>query len=83
MKDNYKPIDCGLHSEYELLAMHRSRIGLTYHAGSGETLQQEGRVIDVLTRNRAEYLVLERAGQMPLAVRLDRIHSFVPLEVRS
>jgi len=80
MTDNYEPIDCGLHSEYELLAMHRSRIKLAYHTVSGKSLQAEGRVIDVQTRDRAEYMVLDTAGQSPLAVRLDRIHSFVELD---
>ncbi|WP_456407327.1 Rho-binding antiterminator [Thiolapillus sp.] len=71
-EDSYIPIDCGLHSEYELLAMHRRRVILRFDAGK-EMRELEGKVVDVLTRNQAEYLrlLLEEGGT--LDIRLDKI----------
>ena len=80
MREEYRPVDCGLHSEYELLAMHGSEIRLSYVSEQGEMLQEEGRVVDVLTRDKAEYLVLSHQARTPLEVRLDRISGFSLLQ---
>ena len=69
----YKPVSCGLHSEYELLAMHRSRVrlGCTSDDKAPQTLT--GKVVDMVTREKAEYLVLEIDGAETISVRLDKI----------
>ena len=69
----YKPVSCGLHSEYELLAMHRSRVRLSCTSEEGVAQTVEGKVLDVVTRNKAEYLVLEIDGMEVKSIRLDRI----------
>ena len=69
----YKPVSCGLHSEYELLAMHRSRVRLSCISEEGVAQTVEGQVLDVVTRNKAEYLVLEIDGMEVKSIRLDRI----------
>ena len=69
----YQSVSCGLHSEYELLAMHRSRVKLTCVSDDGSAQMVVGRVKDVVTREQAEYLVLEAAGAETMAIRLDKI----------
>ena len=65
----YQPIDCGLHSEYELLAMRRRWVTLGF---SGEQMI-EGRVVDVFTLKGAEYLRLQLTDGENLDIRLDHI----------
>jgi len=69
----YKPVSCGLHSEYELLAMHRSRVRLSCISDDKSLQTLEGKVLDVVTREKAEYLVLETDGTEAVSIRLDRI----------
>lgn len=69
--DGYQPIDCGLHSRFELLAMQRRTVRLRYRSEADPELLTV-RVIDVETRDGAEFLVVEtEAGRQQL--RLDRI----------
>lgn len=70
MESEYQPIACGLHSEYELLAMHRAVVELT---PCGEAACMSGRVVDVVTRQGAEFMVLELADGSRQDVRLDHI----------
>ncbi len=75
MKSDYKPIDCGLHSRYELLAMRRARVVLHYRDEAEKDHRVRGRVVDVFTRRGAEYLRLKE-GRGSLEVRLDHIIGF-------
>ncbi|BAO43104.1 hypothetical protein [Thiolapillus brandeum] len=69
----YQPIDCGLHSEYEWLAMHQAEVVLVCETTEGEQQQLRGRVLDVFTRQGAEYLRLESRAKGVLDLRLDHI----------
>ena len=69
----YEPIDCGLHSEYELLAMHRARVELVCRDERHEEQRLQGRVLDVFTRQGAEYLRLETPAGEIADLRLDYI----------
>lgn len=69
----YKPVSCGLHSEYELLAMHRSRVRLSCMSDEKPLQTVEGKVMDVVTREKAEYLLLEIEGTEVISIRLDKI----------
>ncbi len=71
-EQDYRPIACGLHSELELLAMHRRRVRLVLDEGT-----LEGRVLDLAVHDRAEFLVLESGGERH-EIRLDRIRSIEP-----
>jgi transcriptional antiterminator Rof (Rho-off) len=72
-------ISCDLHSQYELLAMHRARVVLDADGDAPPLHDFECQVIDVLTRAGAEYLVvLDGAGER-LEIRLDRLISVRPL----
>lgn len=71
MPDDYQPVACSLHSEYELMAMHRDQIQLEYSEGQ-QQYSVTGQVIDLVTRNGAEFLCITSAGQQ-LQIRLDHI----------
>jgi transcriptional antiterminator Rof (Rho-off) len=70
--DEYKPVSCDQHSEYELLALHHDLVTVQYLDESGVEQHFQGRVMDVFTRDHAEYLRLEGESGT-LEVRLDRI----------
>lgn len=71
--DDYRPIACDLHSELELLAMHRQLVRLVLEDG-----EAVGRVADVVVHDRAEFLVLE-SGTGRSEIRLDRIATVEPV----
>lgn len=65
----YHPIDCALHDELQLRALRRTRVGIRVQDGSGPPEELNGVVVDVLSRDGAEYLVLEGGRE----IRLDRL----------
>lgn len=75
---DYRPISCDLHSQYELLAMRRARVLLDADAPEGAVRGLSCRVVDVYTRDGAEYLqVVTDAGERRV-YRLDRIVGLLP-----
>jgi len=72
MTDEYRPVSCGLHSEYELLAMRRTPVTVQYRDDSGAERHFRGKVVDLFTRDGGEFMVLEgETGRVE--IRLDRI----------
>lgn len=65
---DYQPIACGLHSQLELWAMHQAEVDLT-----SEGQKNRGKVVDVLAKNGAEYLVLKDSAGETSDYRLDLI----------
>ncbi|RTZ71934.1 MAG: transcriptional antiterminator, Rof [Gammaproteobacteria bacterium] len=70
--NDYQPISCDLHSEYELLAMHRKPVTVQYLDDQGAEQHFQGIIKDLVTRDGAEYMQLE-GEDGTLEVRLDRI----------
>ena len=64
----YKPVSCDLHSQLELMAMHKSLVSLTIK-DSNHSLK--GVISDIRILDGAEYLVLDNGAK----VRLDAIVS--------
>jgi len=73
---DYTPVDCGLHSEYELAIMHRDKLKLTWRDADGETCIDTITPTDLRTRNSEEFLVVSGADGMEFEIRLDRIMRF-------
>jgi len=73
---DYTPVDCGLHSEYELAIMHRDKLKLTWSDADGETCIDTITPTDLRTRNSEEFLVVSGADGMEFEIRLDRIMRF-------
>ena len=75
MDEAYKPVACELHSEYELLAMHRSRVSLHTLDNQGMALQLQCHVMDIRTSEGAEYLIVTDDSNTTHQFRLDKIQS--------
>ena len=76
---DYTPIDCGLHSQYELAVMRRRELRVCWReAGAGERMQVL-MPVDLVTREGAEYLVVETREGDSLELRLDYILRAEPL----
>lgn len=71
--DTYTPIDCGLHSEYELAIMHRIMLQLAWREECGQ--QRIGNVmpLDLKTEQHQEFLIARTNDGELHQIRLDRI----------
>lgn len=72
---DYLPIACDLYSELEVLADRRAEVIAESVTAAGTLEQVRGRVLDLVTREGAEYLLLGREPAEPLPLRLDRLRS--------
>ena len=70
---DYRPIDCGLHSEYELAIMHARKLRLSWYDHTGAKHIELLVPTDLRTRNGEEFMVALSAGGKELEIRLDRI----------
>ncbi len=70
---DYRPIDCGLHSEYELAIMQGRRLTLRWREAGGEARRETLLPLDLVTRDGAEYLLAEDSDGRRLEIRLDHI----------
>lgn len=73
--DPYKPIACGLYSEYELAIMRRSRLRLAWQDADGAYHIGYLIPLDLYTRQRVEYLMARDHHGQQHEIRLDRIIS--------
>ena len=70
---DYRPIDCALHSEYELAVMHNRRLKITWRQTDGQLRVEVLMPRDLRTRNHEEFLIAERSNGQRLELRLDAI----------
>lgn len=69
---DYRSISCAAYDEIEILAMHRSRVEVTWLDERGNELRSQGRLLDTAIHDKAEFLVLlESEGKCE--IRLDRV----------
>ena len=71
--NDYRPVDCARHSEYELAIMQQRRLQLTWHDRQGASRTETVTPIDLCTRRGAEFLRVTRGGGQEEEIRLDRI----------
>lgn len=76
MMTDYTPVDCGLHSEYQLAIMHRDRIKLGWRDTAGANHLETVIPVDLRTRSNEEFLVASVSDGTQLEIRLDRITHF-------
>lgn len=65
---SYQPIACSIYDELELLAMRKKALTLTY-TQEGKDINVKTVVIDLFTKEKEEFLVLENKQ----TIRLDHI----------
>jgi transcriptional antiterminator Rof (Rho-off) len=73
MTDSYKPIACSLHDEYEIAIMQRKCLNIKWSDSSGVKHTEKVLPIDILVKNKEEFLVVETPDHKELCVRLDKI----------
>ena len=71
----YKPIACGLYSEYELAILRRTRLRLAWLDTRGRHHIGYLLPLDLYTRQRVEYLMARDNHAQQHEIRLDRIIS--------
>ena len=74
---DYRPIPCAQHCEYELMAMHRTAVELQIFKSEEKFT---GKVVDITTRNGAEYMIILLEDGQRDEVRLDQIESVIPID---
>lgn len=70
---DYVPIDCGLHSRYELAIMQRQRLRLSWTTDSLPVIACSVIVKDIFTRAGQEFLRVRDGKDREHTIRLDRI----------
>lgn len=69
----YVPVDCGLHSEYELAIMQRQLLTLRWQDENGTLHDASLLPVDLLTRDSQEFLIAHDKNNIRYEIRLDRI----------
>jgi transcriptional antiterminator Rof (Rho-off) len=70
---DYTPIDCNLHSEYELAIIQGRRLRISWSDQNGRYHTGVLKPCDLHTRNHEEFLVVENLQGQRLVIRLDLI----------
>jgi len=73
MMTDYTPIDCGLHSQYELAIMQRQQLRMSWTTGSQPVTACTVIPVDILTRAGQEFLLVRDEKDREHTIRLDRI----------
>jgi len=71
--ENYKPISCGLHENFQLAVMRRAPLELSWRTDEESVRHATLLPRDVFTRQGAEFLEVEGQDGERLRIRLDRI----------
>jgi Rho-binding antiterminator len=74
-QESYRPIPCIEHERLEYAALRRTPLLLTYQAG-GERMTARVSVLDVYTRDGAEWLSFSDEAGKHAVIRLDQIVEF-------
>jgi len=76
--DPYVPVECGLHSAYELAIMHQNFLHLAWSALDAKHHKEKVMPLDLKTINHEEYLIVKTNNRELHQIRLDKIlHSDV------
>lgn len=80
MSDQYRPIDCNLHSQYELYIMHREQLRMAWLDEQGQEHLDLLMPKDIRTELGAEYIICENGHHVTEKIRLDRIVRATPMK---
>ena len=72
---DYQPIECGLHSQYELAIMRSQSIWLRWKDSDGETHEEHVQPFDLITQNHEEFLLAKTSHGDTVKIRLDHIET--------
>lgn len=80
MSDQYRPIDCNLHSQYELYIMHHEMLRMAWLDEQGREHLDLLMPKDIRTELGAEYIICENSHDITTKIRLDRIVRAAPVK---
>ncbi|HMV45334.1 MAG TPA: hypothetical protein PK079_23795 [Leptospiraceae bacterium] len=67
--DTYKPISCEFHDDLEAYSVLKKKLEIVYESESGEVLTEFGKIVDLYTRDKAEFMLLDSGKE----IRLDQL----------
>ncbi|MGB5261720.1 MAG: transcriptional antiterminator, Rof [Gammaproteobacteria bacterium] len=70
---DYRPIDCGQHSDYELAIIQQRRLRLSWHDPAGVSHTRTVTPVDVFTHRGEEFMRVREVDGLEHLIRLDRI----------
>lgn len=62
----YQPINCNYYDELEAMATLRKLVKIEYYNETGDTLEQEGQIVDFQIKDRIEYMILKSGNEIRL-----------------
>ncbi len=71
--DPYQPINCDLHSEYEVAILHRVMLQLQWQDDQAQQHIAKVMPLDLKTENQQEFLVAQTNDGVMHSIRLDKI----------
>lgn len=71
--EDYRPIPCGLYSQYEVAILRATPLRLRWRDDNGIEHIERVVPLDLQTRDHCEYLMAKNSAGLSLAIRLDRI----------
>lgn len=69
----YQPVDCAVHSKYELAIMRQYRLQLAWHDDKQSFPLQEVTPTDLITQQGQEFLLVNDLADKQYMIRLDKI----------
>ncbi|MEE9413344.1 MAG: hypothetical protein V3V22_09875 [Methylococcales bacterium] len=70
----YTPIDCGLHSEYELAIIQQRKLRVSWTDPSGQSHIEILQPMDLISRHHEEFMLAETNIHKIIEIRLDYIN---------
>jgi len=79
MSDNYKPVSCEIHSEYELAIIRGQQLQICWKPTKNKPITEILTPYNVVTHKGAEYLLARTANDEEKKIRLDKIIEAYPV----
>jgi len=73
MSNDYKPVSCEVHSEYELTIMRGQQLQITWQVQPDNLITEILKPYDLITSEGSEFLLVQSASGEDKKIRLDKI----------
>jgi len=73
MSDEYKPVSCEVHSQYELAIIRGHTMRITWQVTNSKSITEILKPYDVITSQNSEYLLIRDTNGKDKKIRLDKI----------
>lgn len=73
MSDNYKPVSCETHSQYELAIMRNQQLRISWQLQADKSITEILKPYNIITSQNSEYLLAHDTNGQDKKIRLDKI----------